>query len=350
MELLILDSSFEEIVRIDVFDSLQWTKRYYDFGQFELSCSINYFKELALAKYIYRSDSKELALIEALDYKVDEDGSSSLKVSGRSIEAMLNERVFEKERTYSGNHESIAYQVISQYFPNLRRANSKGLSYQSTTLKCYGKKVGATLFSFLAEKDLSLKINYDYLQNTLTFEVWKGLDRRDGQDSDEPLILSDNNETLASYSYSRDISNYANYAIVVGDGEDSSPFTEIVDLTNGQARREIFIRGSRSRKREGGGDMNESEYRKALRQEGLEELKKNAMVESLNGSIDNLVATLGIDYKLGDLCSFSQHAIESYGETRVSEVKEIFEDNHLSIEAVLGHDHQSITKRIQNLL
>ena len=36
MELLILDNEFGEIATVEIFSSLQWNRKYYDYGNFEL--------------------------------------------------------------------------------------------------------------------------------------------------------------------------------------------------------------------------------------------------------------------------------------------------------------------------
>ena len=52
MELLLLDSAFDELGRVDDFESLQWTSRYYDVGSYKLILDISAFDLFMSAVYL----------------------------------------------------------------------------------------------------------------------------------------------------------------------------------------------------------------------------------------------------------------------------------------------------------
>lgn len=79
MELLLLDSVFGELGRVDDFESLQWTSRYYDVGSYKLILDISAFDLFMSAVYLYRPDSGQLAWIEDILYKVVTAASSSCR-------------------------------------------------------------------------------------------------------------------------------------------------------------------------------------------------------------------------------------------------------------------------------
>ena len=97
MELLLLDSSFDELGRVDDFESLQWTSRYYDVSDYKLILGISAFDLFMSAVYLYRPDSGQLAWVEDVLYKVSDSGKQQLQITGRLIESALDDRVIDTE-------------------------------------------------------------------------------------------------------------------------------------------------------------------------------------------------------------------------------------------------------------
>ncbi|RRC92717.1 hypothetical protein EII25_03325 [Erysipelotrichaceae bacterium OH741_COT-311] len=340
MELIILDKDFQELLRVDLFHSFIWIEKYHDSGEYELHLSKYQMNDFSKAKYLYRNDVMKLTLIESLDFELKPDGSKTFKIGGNFIEKQLDNRVFEKEKTYSGTHSEIANQIVSEYFPGIKiKASNLGVQ---TTTKFDGQRIGTALYKFLKEQELSQRIIYDYLDNTLTYEVYKGIDRTDTQSVNDWAIFGDDNETIENIKYGKSIAKYYNYAIVTGDGDKTNPTTEIVDWTNGNERREIRIKGPSSRKKNDSNvDMSESEYRAMLIQKGKEALEKASKVEFFDGNLIN--RTYRHDYNLGDLCNTSLCNVGVYAYKRIIEVKEIFENKDVKVVPKFGNDYETLS-------
>lgn len=90
----------------------------------------------------------------------------------------------------TGTPEALARGVIDQYIINPANAGRKIKHIQlgqlqgggtSIALQNTGDNVGDRLYDTLKTQEMSQRLVFDYLENTLTYEVWKGLDRTDTQ-------------------------------------------------------------------------------------------------------------------------------------------------------------------------
>ena len=349
MELLLLDSAFDELGRVDNFESLQWTSRYYDVGSYKLILDISAFDLLMSAVYLYRPDSGQLAWVEDILYKVSDSGKQQLQITGRLIESLLDDRVIDTESNYTGTVAEIARQIVKKYFVDTAGRQFASLQIgtipsltESISRQYMGDKVGVACYELLREAELSQRIRFDYLNNTLIYEVWQGLDRTQNQIANEWAIFSDNMETITDFGYERDITDHCNFAYVVGD-----EITVEIDQTHGARRRELYVRGSTSRKNDDGSAMTDAQYREKLRQEGLEKLKDKQMAEVLNGTANSKNLQYRVDYNLGDLCTCINQQIGKLTDKRIVEVKEVFEDGNVEILPKFGEDTVTITSLIR---
>lgn len=355
MELLILNERFEEIGNIDQFSSLQWNRKYYDVGSFELHCSSSYFPLLEEGTYIFRKDAIELGIIESIEYQTS-NGNSSFTVNGRFAESLLNDRCIEKESNFSGKHEKIARQIVQKNcldgvrkIPYLILGNEAGLGVQ-TDLQINKAYVGDKLYEFLEEKELSQRIRYDYMTDKLIYEVWQGKDRTDTQQENTWAVFSDDFENISDNSYSKDSSDFKNFVYVIGKNkEDDDPFiVEINQVKNNERRRELFVAASTSWKNDDGTEMDENQYRSKLIQLGTEELDKNKIVEVFDGKIMNQSNLhYKIDYDLGDLVTCINSKLKKMADKRITEIKEIYEDGKVEIEPSFGNDFKTIAQIIR---
>lgn len=340
MELLVLDNDFNELGTIDVYNSLQWTRKYYDFGDFDLECGINYFDLIQQGTYLFRK-GYELAYIEEVKYKRSDDNEYVLHVSGQFISSMLNDRVIVGEKKFTGTHEVIARQMLNENFINPSDVNRKisNLSLaevrslgEATTLEVKDDEVGEELNSFLEEKELSQRIDYDYLTNQILYSVWQGLDRTEEQSINTWAVFSDDYDNVADVEYSNDTSDYKNFAYVVG--KDNKTIT-VNNVKLGERRREMIVSSS---------DSIDAD----LRIKGNQELDKEKPVEVIDCTVisnENLLYKR--DYDLGDLCTVKIRSINKMANMRITEVREIYEDGEITIVPKFGDDYITITKFIE---
>lgn len=95
MEVYILDSLLRRDTVVDIFESMIWTERWKDIGDFELlivSTPTNRIRFKA-GTQITTNLSKRVMTAETVEDVIDTDGRAILKVKGRSLETLLEDRV-----------------------------------------------------------------------------------------------------------------------------------------------------------------------------------------------------------------------------------------------------------------
>lgn len=95
MELYVLDDRLRKVQVVDAFESLIWTERFAESGDFQLViASTNKTRNLLLkGTMVTVDDSYRVMTIENIEHKEDQTGRSMLTISGHSIEDVLKSRV-----------------------------------------------------------------------------------------------------------------------------------------------------------------------------------------------------------------------------------------------------------------
>ncbi len=349
MELIVFNDKFEELGRLDNFLSLQWTRRYYEVGDFELNLSNEYFSLLDEGTYLYRKDVNELAILDNIESTLNNQGNRELRVSGKMIESLLNDRVIESECNFTDNEVEIAWQLIKKHFVDVSK---RALSFLElgNKISCTGsiskqidrEEVGEALYGILKEKELSQRLRFDYMRSKLIYEIWQGKDRTMDQMENEWMFFSDNNETISEFNYSRDISDYRNVCYVIGD-----EMMVEVDQSLNKRRKEMVIKSRASRKKEDETEMNDEEYREVLKQEGIDELESRKPAENFNGSVYAVHLKYRRDYDLGDLCTCYVQEIGKIADKRIIEIREIYEDGNIEINPIFGEEGVTVTSLLK---
>lgn len=84
---------------------------------------------------------------------------------------------------------------------------------------------------------------------------------------------------VAKAKFSRDVADWCNYAVVLGEGDGDSRVRVEVDATDGDARRELYVDARDLQSEVDGTTYSDTQYRAMLRQRGLEELAQHRVVE-----------------------------------------------------------------------
>ena len=162
-----------------------------------------------------------------------------------------------------------------------------------------------------------------FAPGTMTFQVYAGVDRT-VQQSQRPFVLfSDEFGNLASPRYTKTAKNYKNRAYVAGEGEGDDREVVVVDLSQGEEVRELYV-DARDIQREA--DTTDEEYQALLYQRGLEQLAACVKVESFEGDgedVDNF--RYREDWDLGDLVTVQYTRLGITMHARITEVEEVYE-------------------------
>jgi hypothetical protein len=116
MEVYILDSLYRRTEVVDKFESLIWTERWDDIGDFEL-----HIPSSSSAKALFQpdvnlatNDSVRVMTVETVEDALDDEGRKMFKVKGRSIEKITEDRLLVD--TYAG-FSLLPYFTVNNEFP-----------------------------------------------------------------------------------------------------------------------------------------------------------------------------------------------------------------------------------------
>lgn len=358
-DVIILNSDFSPMLPVvDAYSSLQWTRKYYECGSFEIHAPIAFCDILRDGTFVHRSDAAETGIIEYFGYEMSKKGEESVTVKGRFLNALLDGRVVDTTKNISGNAEAVLRSLVNAYAINPTNTSRKIDKLILGTLRGVGGSVntqvtGDTVMDYMyklgLEQEISWIVRYDFLQDQLIFEVWQGLDRSAGQSANNQAIISREFENISGETYQRKNADYKNFAYVAGAGEGTDRIVETVNLVPiGTRRREMYVDARDLQQKDDNGDpITETAYRAILRQRGLEKLQEQPIITNVDTSINqfgNLIYKE--DFDLGDLCTVINPRIGYQVDQRITEIREIYEGGTVKIEAVFGTENITIKKYI----
>lgn len=337
-----LDEDFN-LVSIGIpFTNLQWNRRYYTAGEFQLQLSSKVFDPSW--RYIGRPDRDELGMVQA--QQITGEADVDVLLSGYFCEKMLDDKsCFPRYIGDVPKTETAVRDIFSQYKKDLpiELAPANEVLLGDRTQSDFSDDLlGTKLYSILESRECSYRVRYDYKTSKLLFEVWQGLNRTQSQNVNSQQTFSTEFGNLTHWEIDLDESAYRNYAIIPCNSDDEGKEQSIfyVDLSNGGYKKEVTF-DMRSMKPEEGQTM--AAFKEAIEQEGLEKLLSYSKIEDI--SVQQ-AGNIGYrkDFDLGDRCDCIITDAGLMMETRIVECLEVIKaDGGLSVDIGLGN------KRIDNI-
>lgn len=336
MEILVLDRDLKVLGVIDQYESLIWTDRYAECGDFEIYTQVNS-KILDLCKidrYLYRKESEHLMIIESITINVDIEDGEYVTIKGRSIEALLDRRIVWGLKIVSGNVQNaietllnenlIKPSITTRVMPNFKFEKSTDTAITSLTMgeaQFLGEDLYEAITTILEVFDIGFKVVMNNNEDGFVFKLYKGKDRSYNQLELPYVIFSPKFENLINSNFKSDYTNYKTTTLVVGEGEDDDERKITVgDTVTGYDRREVYTDAKDINLVNDNVTRTEAEYTKLLQERGEEALKNAKPDSSFDGSAEvNRVFVYGKDFYLGDVVQVA----DSYGNDAKSRVIEV---------------------------
>lgn len=263
MELYTLDENFRRMEVIDRFESLIWTERFNDLGDFQLTLASSSAMRglLSNGTALAMNRSNRVMTIENTEDKFTDDGKHLITVTGRSFESFLIDRPPLSFRPDISNHTSHRRnwyvgdfpQVIIQdlfdgscvegifpedLLPNYQSGSfypEDTIPFPDTTIYFeieFWRDVFTNMKAISEEFNLGLRLIRNPLNDKLYFNVYAGSNRTSSQDELPAVIFSPDLENLVNLSELSSEENYKNVAYVGKVDGDSNvaglPFQTIV--------------------------------------------------------------------------------------------------------------------------
>lgn len=337
MDIYVLDTSFKVVDTIDIYNSVIWTTRYYTAGDFELFMSVDKdkFKYIKKGYYLVReqdriSDDKfiNVMIISNFEIKTDVENGDTLTITGKCLKSIVNRRVVVNQTILNGKVENCIKQLLNDNIINPTDTARKisnfeiGLHTLINTYTMSMQVTGDNLGEVITEICTTYGYGWDVFisDGKFIFYLYEGIDRSTNQNVNPRVTFSSEYDNLITSDYLSNSDNYANVAIVAGEGEGINRKKATAGTVAGLDRVEVFIDSRNSSTNEG--NISESEYINMLIEEGNEALSEMKVTTSFEGDVDNNgTYQLNVDYMLGDLVQ----VINDYNLSATTRIIEIIE-------------------------
>lgn len=339
MNLALMDKDFN-IVKYISFINLQWIRRYYEPGEFNVQLPASEYDSSAV--YLFTKDRPEVGLIQKRQYADGYDGKV-MQLSGYFYEYKLNDKITYPRFNASGNIEVVARTIISTYKEDipilqLGKANDPLLG-SSITKESTGDGLATVIYELLQTQELSIRCLYDYVNNSMSAVIWQGKDRTQDQDVNSFVVFSEGFRNMQNEEIIIDNSNFKNYAMVIGNGryEEGNQIEVIVDLRSNKNvyAQKLYVDQTGQTYDETKQTLDE--FKEQLRQAGIEELAKYTDITSVSFDTIDRGLTYMKDYDLGDKCDVVLDSIGESYTVRIIEVTEVFKENKHTISLQFGN-------------
>lgn len=333
MQLLALDKDFQNVAYLPYFN-LQWTREYYEIGQFSVQIAVaDYKPEMA---YLYTPDRSETGIIQKVELTETIKGRF-IQLSGYFLEALFNDKIVYPTYYATGAIPAAVVSMLRQYkddIPLMTVADAPSTQTDTTAWQETGTPLADAAYTRLQTVQHSLRCRYNYEANTITAEVWQGKDRTQEQTVNPFVTFSDGFGNLTQVTASRDSSNYKNYAIVAGQDQAENRKVAYADLSGGGYKRILFV-DARSEQWDPE-KQTEQEYMTGLQQLGMTKLLDYITVTN----VDIQAASSGFaylrDWDLGDLVDVIVADVGWSFQGRIITVREVFKEGNHTVEIELG--------------
>ena len=318
MELRVLGPSLEPIHIIDEFESLIWTERYFESGDFELYTPYNsdIFRILSKDTYVWLDDARSLMIVEDREITTDIETGIHMKIVGRSLTTILNRRIVWNRAVLSGDFQKGIRDLLNDnaITPTDPARVIPGLIFQATTdpeitpLAVDAQYVGDNLYdvilSLCSEQNVGFKITPTEA-GELIFSLYMGVNRSYNQTVNSYVTFSPEFDNFLHSEYKESTTNFRNVALVGGEGVDAAQIFSVVGTSEGLNRREVYVDAkdiTSAPAVETDPVMTPEEYIAQLQHRGEEELSKYFESTSITGEADTTANfKYGVDYIKGDI-------------------------------------------------
>ena len=335
MEFRILDTDYKDIHVLDSFTSLIWTDRYSACGDFEieLAPTLANLVYLQQDRYIWLNDTEHTMIIEDLRITSDAETGSSLIVSGRSLESLLERRIIWVQTLLSGNLQVAIKKLLDDSIINPSDTERKipNFIFEPSTdpviasLTINTQFTGTNLYEAIKgicdANEIGFKIRLSS-ENQFVFSLYSGVDRSYDQFANPYVIFSPEFDNLINSNYFASNREYKTVTLVAGEGEGLERITEPVyndsESEIGLNRRELFTDARDISSNNG--EVEPEDYAEQLIQRGKSKLAENLMIRVFEGNVDTLHKFVyGVDFFMGDIVQIeNEYGLEA--SARVTEL------------------------------
>lgn len=299
MELSIFDLDRDAIGVLDTYESLIWTDRYYECGDFEIYTPYTTsLMALLQPDYILQSlSSNRGMIIETRKIVSSIEKGPYITITGRSLESILSRRIAWNATTLSGNFQTELLRLFNENIispvdtdrtiNNFIFVSSTDEAITELTIDAdvQGMSIYDIVQIYCSSRDIGFRV--DLIDGSFAFSLYSGANRSDDQTIFPQITFSPEFDNLWNSNYLESISNYKTIALVYGAVLNKTIESSTV---TGVQRREVFV------------DLSGISDSDQLEDSGIENLAAYASVQAFDGEADiDQVYKYDVDFFLGDI-------------------------------------------------
>ena len=333
MELYVLDKNFESVYIIDTYESIIWTDRYCGYGDFEIYASAtSELKNYAKADYyLWQKDSEHMMIIEETTIMSDASTGSHIKIVGRSLESLLDRRIVWGMTQINGSLQDGIAKIIRENFTSPSVANRKISNFifekstdsRITSLRVSKQYTGDTVYDIIQELcdacGMGFKVTLNS-SNQFVLRLYMGTDRSYNQTTNPFVTFAPSFDNIINSNYFENKALLKNVALVAGEDEGDKRRAEVVGVSSGLDRRELFVDARDIQSEVDGEPLTDSQYIFLLKIRGVEKLQECPHVTSFEGEVDaSIMFRYGVDFFMGDYVELANEYGQG-GKARIDEL------------------------------
>jgi Siphovirus ReqiPepy6 Gp37-like protein len=371
MKIRILTPILDLLAEIDNYESLLFTRRWHEVGEFELR--INRHKRhtelLQRGNLIMLGASRnKVGIIRHREIELDENGKKTENwlVKGIALKGVMAQRITVPPANDSHDRASGAAETVMKHYVNNHIVNPVDIKRKiDMVVLASDQQRGSTInwesrFKNLAEELIEISkasglgwdVILDFQQKKWIFDVFEGRNLTVNQTENPPVIFSPQFESLKQLSFVESDYNYRNFGYIAGQGEGDDRRVVEVGEAEGLSRIETFIDARDvAEQDENQQALSENEIIAKLQERGQQKLAEFAQEFFLEGQIlTNSPFEYEKDYDLGDIVTIQNREWGVTRDARITEIKEIYEPNGFQIEATFGESRPTLVKKLKQEL
>ena len=336
MNILVLNQNFETISIIDSFESMLWVDRYDEPGEFEIYTAVreDLLKYPVPNNYLKFKESDKLMIIENLEIITSAEEGNHIKITGRSLESILDRRVIStmanaQELNVTGNLQTSIKNLItnniisptdtSRKIDNFVFAESSDAGIVDLTYENQfkGESVLDIVEQMCQSRDLGFKIVLNNA-NQFEFSLYKGADRSYSNEYNDFVIFKPSFDNIIKADYTEKNSEAKTFCYLHAQySSGSSQVDKIVTKGEGTGllRKEVYVDSSISLE----SGMTMATWESMLNEDAAASLSERKVKKAFDGECETTrMFVYSRDFFLGDIVQVA----DEYGHETPSRITE----------------------------
>lgn len=368
----VFDINFHRYGLVENYSMAQYVQYAQSVGSFTINCDASKDNiELLKTDRVIWLENDIAGIIQYVN--IDSDDTTKFVIKGKLLTVILEWRyVYPTIDVSSMSPNKIVEKYVTDNCINASESkrNFSFLELEKSTFeldKIAKEKTGDTVEEAIEEllssdgvnEQLMFNIGFYPRKEKFIFYIRLGKDRTKGNSEGNKLVLfSQDLRNIMKSSYEKNVEDYRNTAIVMGEDADKNRKSLLVysgTESSGYDRREIYVdaRDIQSESTDDEGNtttISESEYNAKLKQRGLEQLGDCLNVESYEGTIttdSEATFRFGIDYNIGDKVDIIDTTMSVKLSAIVTGVTVTQENGDYSVEPQFGFTQPTIYQKLK---